>query len=270
MNKSFPIGIFDSGIGGLSVLSKIQSQLPGESLIYVADSLNAPYGTKDNLIILRRAIIIVDFLIKHHQIKLLVIACNTATAAAIKELRSIYSIPIVGMEPAIKPANEASALKKVGILATEGTLKSSKFSALLDTYSGDTQFYTQPCVGLVELIEQGHLESKEIITLVHKNLMPLYEKNVDVIVLGCTHFIFIKNIVEDFFDKKVTVIETGSAVAIQVQRKLNEFSLENNGPNIQCIIYSNSPNENMDRIIHSILAANKFEYVFYSNWNEEQ
>ena len=267
MKKLLPICIFDSGVGGLSVLSKIQSQLPGESLIYVADSNNAPYGTKDNSFILKRAIVIVDFLIYHHQIKLLVIACNTATAAAINDLRAIYNIPIVGMEPAIKPANAASKLQKIGILATEGTLKSAKFSALLESYSGETEFFTQPCIGLVELIEEGELESKEIIELVHQNLIPLHEHNVDVIVLGCTHYIFIKKIVENFFDNNVTVIETGTAVALQVQRKLVEHQLTNNQPHSRHIIYSNSQNLNMQKIIASFLSNKQINYDFYANWD---
>ena len=192
MNKSFPIGIFDSGVGGLSVLNKIHSKLPNESLVYVADSINAPYGSKNNSFVLERSIIIVNFLVENHKIKLLVIACNTATASTISKLREIYNFPIIGMEPAIKPANEASRNKKVGILATEGTFNSSKFSALLDSYSGETQFFTQPCIGLVEHIERGQIDSTEVISLVHQNLLPLLAHNVDVVVLGCTHYIFIK------------------------------------------------------------------------------
>ena len=194
MNKSFPIGIFDSGVGGLSVLQRIHSKLPNESLVYVADSLNAPYGAKDDSFILDRSISIVDFLVVNHQIKSLVIACNTATASSIGKLREIYDFPIIGMEPAIKPATKTTKCKSVGILATNGTLESAKFSALLETYSGEIEFYTQPCPGLVELIEQGRINDSSIKNLIQKYLDPLLERKVDTIVLGCTHYIFIQNI----------------------------------------------------------------------------
>ena len=268
MNKSFPIGIFDSGVGGLSVLKKIHTKLPKESLVYVADSINAPYGPKNNSFILDRSISIVDFLVSNHEIKLLVIACNTATASTISKLREIYNFPIIGMEPAIKPANEASRNNKVGILATEGTFNSSKFSALLEAYSGKTQFFTQPCIGLVEYIEYGHIDSSEVISLVHKNLAPLLEHNVDVVVLGCTHYIFIKKIVEKFFNNKITIIETGNAVALQAQRKLKEFNIESDNLNSKHIIYSNSKNSKMNLIINSLLEDSGICFDFHSNWNE--
>lgn len=268
MNKFFPIGIFDSGVGGLSVLQKIHSKLPNESLVYVADSINAPYGLKNDSFILERSIKIVDFLVETHQIKLLVIACNTATAASIVKLREIYNFPIIGMEPAIKPANEATKNKKVGILATEGTINSSKFSALLDSYSGETQFFTQPCIGLVEYIEKGHTKSHEVISLLNKNLIPLQEHNVDVVVLGCTHYIFIKKIVENFFSGEITIIETGGAVANQTQKILQDFNFDSDNIIGQRIIYSNSKNVKMNLIIKSLLGDCGFIYDFYSNWDK--
>ena len=268
MNKSFPIGIFDSGVGGLSVLNKIHSKLPNESLVYIADSINAPYGSKNNSFVLERSIIIVNFLVENHKIKLLVIACNTATASTISKLREIYNFPIIGMEPAIKPANEASRNKKVGILATEGTINSSKFSALLDFYSGETQFFIQPCIGLVEYIEHGEINSAEVISLLHKNLKPLLEHNVDVVVLGCTHYIFIKKIVERFFNNKVTIIETGNAVALQAERKLKEFNIVSDMLKNEHSIYSNSENPKMNLIINSLLGHSDFRFDFHPNWDE--
>jgi len=268
MNKSFPIGIFDSGVGGLSVLKKIYTRLPNESLVYVADSINAPYGPKKNSFILNRSITIVDFLVANHKIKLLVIACNTATASTISKLREMYDFPIIGMEPAIKPANKASRNKRVGILATEGTINSSKFSALLDSYSGETRFFTQPCIGLVEYIERGQIDSAEVISQVHKNLIPLLEHNVDVVVLGCTHYIFIKKIVEIFFNNKITIIDTGNAVAMQAQRKLKEFNFESDNLGSKHIIYSNSKNSKMHLIVNSLLEDSDFRFDFHSNWDE--
>jgi len=217
MKKIQPIGIFDSGIGGISVMSHIQSLLPYESLAYVADSLYAPYGTKSPHEILVRSTTAIDYLIKKKSAKLIVVACNTATAAAIKELRQIYKIPIIGMEPAIKPATKSTECNRVGILATNGTLASAKFSALLEAYSGEVKFYTQPCPGLVELIEQGEASDISVRNLIQKYLDPFIQKKVDTIVLGCTHYIFIKEIIEDILGPKVKIIDTGIAVAKQLR-----------------------------------------------------
>lgn len=224
--KNIPsIGIFDSGVGGLSVLERLQHVLPNERLIYVADSKYAPYGQMTSSDIKTRAFIITDFLTQHHNIKLLVVACNTATAACIHELREKYCLPIVGMEPAVKPAISASKKKKIGILATEGTLKSAKFIALLENYDGEAIFYVQPCAGLVELIEKGEIHSDLIKRLIYSYLLPLKNNKVDVIVLGCTHYVFIKKIVEDYFSGMVSVIDTGLAVALHVERILKEKNL---------------------------------------------
>ena len=158
MKNIQPIGIFDSGVGGISVMSHIQCLLPNESLAYLADSLNAPYGIKSNEFITERSKAAINFLIKEQSAKLIVMACNTATASSINNLRQVFQVPIIGMEPAIKPATQATICKKVGVLATNGTLGSTKFSALLESYSGNIDFYTQPCPGLVELIEEGNIE----------------------------------------------------------------------------------------------------------------
>ena len=159
MTNNSPIGIFDSGIGGLSVMSNIHTLLPTESLSYIADSHYAPYGGMSSKSIIERSVAATKFLINHQDCKLIVVACNTATAYAVNELRRLYDIPIVGMEPAVKPASRASKLGRVGILATSGTLESAKFSSLLDIHSEKVQFFTQACHGLVDLIEQGDLDS---------------------------------------------------------------------------------------------------------------
>lgn len=260
--KNIPsIGIFDSGVGGLSVLERLQHVLPNERLIYVADSKYAPYGQMTSSDIKRRAFIITDFLTQHHNIKLLVVACNTATVACIHELREKYCLPIVGMEPAVKPAISASKKKKIGILATEGTLKSAKFIALLENYEGEAIFYVQPCAGLVELIEKGEIHSDLIKRLIHSYLLPLKNNKVDVIVLGCTHYVFIKKIVEDYFSGMVSVIDTGLAVALHVERILKEKNLASleSSPSSP-LVYSNG--NDINGSIELLVPSMKNSFIF--------
>jgi glutamate racemase len=267
MKNTKPIGIFDSGIGGISVMSHIQSLLPNESLAYVADSLFAPYGLKSKDVILERSKTAIDYLIKKQSVKLIVVACNTATAAAIQELRQIYQIPIIGMEPAIKPATKATICKKVGILATNGTLDSAKFSALLETYSGEIDFYTQPCPGLVELIELGRIDDSSIKTLIQQYLKPLIERKVDTIVLGCTHYVFIRNIIENIMGPEVKIIDTGLAVAKHVRSELKKFSLQNKSKRKYYSISTNSINREMEEIIRSITRNSDFKFSYSDSWS---
>jgi len=266
MKNTQPIGIFDSGVGGISVMSHIQSLLPNESLAYVADSLFAPYGLKSKDMILKRSKTAIDYLIKKKSVKLVVVACNTATAAAIQELRQIYQIPIIGMEPAIKPATKATICKKVGILATNGTLDSAKFSALLETYSGEINFYTQPCPGLVELIEQGRIDDSSIKNLIQKYLNPLIERKVDTIVLGCTHYVFIRNVIENIMGPEVKIIDTGLAVAKHVRNELEKFSLQNKSKRKYYSISTNSINREMEEIIRSITINSNFKFSYFDGW----
>ena len=266
MKNTKPIGIFDSGIGGISVMSHIQSLLPNESLAYVADSLFAPYGLKSKDVILERSKTAIDYLIKKQSVKLIVVACNTATAAAIQELRQIYQIPIIGMEPAIKPATKATICKKVGILATNGTLESTKFSALLETYSGEIEFYTQPCPGLVELIELGRIDDLSIKNLIQKYLDPLIERKVDTIVLGCTHYVFISNIIKNIMGSEVKIIDTGLAVAKHVKSELEKFDLQNKLEGKCYSISTNSANQEMEEIIRSITINSNFKFSYFDGW----
>ncbi len=267
MKKIQPIGIFDSGIGGISVMSHIQSLLPDESLAYVADSLHAPYGLKSHHEILLRSKVIIDYLINTKSAKIIVVACNTATASAIKELREIYQIPIIGMEPAIRPATKSTKCKRVGILATNGTLESAKFSALLETYSGDIKFYTQPCPGLVELIEQGHINNLPTKNLIQKYLNPFIKAEVDTIVLGCTHYVFIRNIIENIMGPEVQIIDTGLAVAKQVKSELEKFSLRNKSEGKYYSISTNSINREMEEIIRSITVNVNFKFSYFDSWS---
>jgi glutamate racemase len=220
-----PIGVFDSGVGGLSVLREIRARLPAEDLVYVADSAHVPYGRRSPEFIIARSHTLAAFLIDHGA-KALVIACNTATAAAAAPLRSAWpELPIIGMEPAVKPAVAATRNGVVGILATVGTLESSRFAALLDDFAQDVRVVTQPAPGLAEAVEAGELTSPETAGLVARYVTPLLDAGADTIVLGCTHYPFLAPLIASIAGPSVALIDTGAAVARQVERRLAEASL---------------------------------------------
>lgn len=223
------IGVFDSGVGGLSVLREIRQLLPAESLFYVADSGFVPYGEKSPELIVERSRSIAEFLLAQGA-KTLVVACNTATAAAVADLRARYSVPIVGMEPAVKPATLATRSGVVGVLATTGTLQSAKFAALLDRFAGSVQVVTQPCPGLVECIERGDLDSEQLVKLLLGYTQPLLDAGCDTLILGCTHYPFLKPLLQRLLPPNIHLVDTGAAVARQVRNKLGEFDLLAHGP----------------------------------------
>lgn len=218
------IGVMDSGVGGLSVLQHIHRLLPYEHLNYVADSQYAPYGSLSPEAITERCFTIADFLIEQN-VKALVVACNTATAASIQLMRAKYTLPIIGMEPAVKPAALASQNGIIGVLATVGTLKSAQFAALLTNYGQDIQVHTQGCIGLVECIERGEINTASTKALIAEYCAPLLEAGADTIVLGCTHYPFVRELIQAVVGEGVTVIDTGEAVAKHLQATLEAQSL---------------------------------------------
>ena len=221
-----PVGIFDSGVGGLSVLRHIRAQLPHEHLLYFADSGFAPYGDKPEPVIAERVLAIAGFLVERGA-KALVVACNTATVAAIARLRERYpGLPIVGVEPGLKPAAALSRNGKVGVLATEGTLSGEKFLLLREQICAATkvQFLLQPCHGLADQIELGELDSEATTAMLERYILPLLAQGVDTLVLGCTHYPLVQASIEQVIacatDRKVTLVDTGDAVARQLGRLL--------------------------------------------------
>lgn len=228
-----PIGIFDSGVGGLSVLRHIQAQLPHENLLYFADSGFAPYGGKPEEFIVNRALAITDFLLQHDA-KAIVVACNTATAAAIKALRARYPhLPLVGAEPGLKPAAALTTNNMIGVLATEGTLASSKFKQLSEYVSARTgvRVLTQACIGLADQIEKGELQSAATTLLVQRYVAPLIAQGADTLVLGCTHYPFVRPLIQDAICRltshPVSIIDTGLPIALQLARLLTQHDLAN-------------------------------------------
>lgn len=215
------IGIFDSGVGGLSVWRHIRAALPDAGLIYVADSAHAPYGDKSSAYIAQRSLTLTRFLVEQGA-EAIVIACNTATAAAAPALREKFSLPIVGMEPAVKPAVAASGNGVVGVLATVGTLESARFAALLERYAGNVRIVTQGCPGLVEQVEHGDLAGPDTRALVQRYLAPLLAEGADTVILGCTHYPFLAPVIGELAGPGVALIDTGAAVARQLVRRLDE------------------------------------------------
>lgn len=213
------IGVFDSGVGGLSVLHHIRRTLPDERLIYVADSGHVPYGDKSPAYIEQRSLALTRFLISQGA-EAIVIACNTATAAAAATLRSQFALPIIGMEPAVKPAAAATRSGVVGVLATIGTLESARFAALLERYGDEVEIVTQGCPGLVEQIEQGDLTGSQTLALIERYTRPLLARGADTLILGCTHYPFVAPLIRSVVGPDVILVDTGEAVARQLQRRM--------------------------------------------------
>ncbi len=220
-----PLGVFDSGVGGLSVLGEIRARLPAENLLYVADSHHAPYGEKSPDFIRDRAQAITRFLIGQGA-KAVVVACNTATAAAAGRLRETFPAPILAMEPAVKPAAAATRSRIVGVLATAGTLESARFAALLARFGGGIKVLARPCPGLVERVEQGDLRGPATRELLAHYTRPLLERGADTLILGCTHYPFLRPLLAEIAGPEVALIDTGAAVARHLAQTLAARGLE--------------------------------------------
>ncbi|RFU48168.1 glutamate racemase [Paraburkholderia sp. DHOC27] len=219
-----PIGVFDSGLGGLSVLRAVRAQLPGESIVYVADSLYAPYGERDDAFIAERTLAIGQWLVTQGA-KMLVVACNTATAQSIAMVRERLSIPLIGVEPGIKPAASQSKSRVAGVLATQVTLRSARFQSLLERYAADCRFICQPGHGLVQAIERCDVGSAELRALLRSYLQPMLDAGADTLVLGCTHYPFLDAAIRDIVGERMALIDTSVAIARQVERVLDQNGL---------------------------------------------
>jgi glutamate racemase len=239
MHNAQPIGVFDSGVGGLSVLRRIRADLPHEALLYVADSGHAPYGNKPAEFIVRRSVAITEFLLEQGA-KAVVVACNTATAAAIARLRERFGVPIIGIEPAIKPAVAATRSGVVGILATGNTVRSDKFAALLDQHGHRARVMVQPCPGLADCVEQGELSGPRPRALLEKFLEPLLEQGVDTLVLGCTHYPFLMPLIQRLAGPDVAVLDPSGAVARQLRRRLEAADFLADGRAVGSVRYFTS------------------------------
>ncbi len=223
MNRN-PIGVFDSGVGGLTVVEQIRQLLPYEDIVYYADTANFPYGEKPVAELCRLATGATHFLISKGA-KLVVVACNTASSAALSTLRQRFPLPFVGMVPAIKPATAVTRNGKVGVIATEATVQADVFADLVAQFAQGVQVLTKACPTLSELVERGETGSPDIRRLLHLYLDPMLDEGIDVLVLGCTHYPFLRPAIESVVGSKVTVIDTGLPVARQVVRVLEASDL---------------------------------------------
>lgn len=248
MDNKQPIGVFDSGIGGTSIWKEIHNLLPNEKTIYLADSKNAPYGEKPKEEIIQLSMKNTDFLLNMN-CKLIVVACNTATTNAIRELRAHYSVPFIGIEPAIKPAAIHSRTQVIGILATKGTLNSELFNKTAEMFH-HTKIIEQIGYGLVELIENGQMESPEMTQLLHSYLNPMIEANIDFLVLGCSHYPYLIPQIRKIIPNHIHIIDSGLAVARQTQNLLNEIGF-NRDNNSKPIFYTNTNPKVLQTILGS-------------------
>ncbi|MHB1416013.1 MAG: glutamate racemase [Chloroflexota bacterium] len=224
MADSRPLGIFDSGVGGLSVLREVRLLLPNEDLIYFADGAYVPYGPRPVSFIRQRAEAVSRFLLEEGA-KAIVVACNTASVAALGHLRELFKVPIVGMVPAVKPAAAATKSCKIGVLATETTVKGDAFADLVQRFASDIEVQTVVGAGLVPLVEAGDVNSPRTETMVRGYISPLVQQGADVIVLGCTHYPFLRPLIEQVAGPGVTVLDPAEAVARQARRVLETNGL---------------------------------------------
>ena len=229
-----PIGVFDSGVGGLSVLRALQAELPHERFVYLADNGFAPYGERGDAFVATRTHAITEYLLHSHSIKALVVACNTATAAAIHEVRASHpALPLVGVEPALKPAVAVSRTGRVGVIGTRGTLSSAKFARLRASLEAQAEFAVQPCDGLAYAIERatmdiGAAEDVKMLCSRYIGAMGPFGTSagsIDSLVLGCTHYVFAEDVLRDLVGPGVQLIETGQPVARQTRRLLEQARL---------------------------------------------
>jgi len=265
MSTKFPIGVIDSGAGGLSVLKKIHELMPNENLIYLADSYFAPYGAKSERIIKNRCFENMGFIDLQHA-KAMVLACNTATASAVKALREEFDIPIIGMEPAIKPAAELTRTGVIGILATEGTLNSEKFMDLHSLYTSKVEIINKACPGLVNEIEKLEPDEGEIIKLVTEYTEDFLERGGDTLVLGCTHYALIADIISEIVGPEVVVADTGMAVAKELKRRLQADDLSTDSKEEGKISFFTSGNVEDQQILLSRWWGEEVPVLHYLNF----
>src|SRR5690349_7954475 len=227
ISSTSPIGVFDSGVGGLSVLRAIRSQAPEESVIYFGDQGHIPYGPRSMQQIRNFSEAITRFLLDL-DVKMIVVACNTASAAALKYLRETFpAVSFVGMEPAVKPAAEHTQTGKVGVLATPATFQGALYASVVERFANSVELFQNTCPGLVQQIEQGNLSGNEARKILEDALIPMLENNIDTVVLGCTHYPFVIPLIQQIVGENVRVIDPAPAVAKQVQRVLEAQGLKN-------------------------------------------
>ena len=262
------IGVYDSGVGGLSVWKELRAVMPAEAFCYVSDGAYCPYGPKDPSFVIERAMAVSRFLVSQGA-KLIVVACNTATAAAITTLRASFDLPVVGMEPALKPAALHSQSGVVGVLATAGTFKGRLYLNTLARFSGRVKVIEQVGTGLVELVEQGKLKGREATALVGRYVRPMLEAGADHIVLGCTHYPFLTETIAKIVGDRAVIVNPAPAVARQAQRVLAELraltgTKEPAGAPGVSTFFSTGSDETLQKLVRQIAGDEADRYLYHS------
>lgn len=219
-----PIGVLDSGLGGLSVLKALRRELPGERFVYCADCAHAPWGDKSEAYVVERTRAIVRFLLEN-KAKAVVLACNTATAAAADVIRREVEVPVIGIEPAVKPAAASTKTGVIGVLATRGTVQSERYRSLLTRFTRNVRVISTAAPGLMECVERGDFEGPETLALLEKYLLPMRQAGVDRLVLGCTHYPFLAEPIARLMGPDVELLEPGLPVALETRRRLAALGL---------------------------------------------
>ena len=246
-----PVGVFDSGVGGLSVAREIRRALPAEHLLYVADTAYVPYGDRGDDEVRARTVAIGEW-IQAQGAKVLVVACNTASGAALEALRERLAIPVIGLEPALKPAVRESRNGRVGVMATVGTLRSARFQRLVDNYADGVEVVRDPCPGLADLVEDGLLSGPELAERMEAYVAPLRDAGVDTVVLGCTHYVFVRDAVRDALGPGVRLLDSGEAIARRTRQILTDAgALADGGPGSVRILTTGDPGE-VTPIVHRL------------------
>ncbi len=264
-NLSSPIGIFDSGVGGLSVLRAIRAQMPDEAVIYFGDQGHIPYGPRPMEQIRNFSEAITNFLLEQNA-KIIVVACNTASAAALKTLREkLPDVQFVGMEPAVKPAAEYTQTGKVGVLATPATFQGALYASVVERFANGVELFQNTCSGLVQQIEQGNLDGEETRRILEDALLPMLAKNIDTVVLGCTHYPFVIPLIQRIVGDQVRVIDPAPSVAKQVRRLLESQGMKGESETRGSIrIYTSGDPEELKSLLPMLLGeSGEIEKV---NW----
>jgi glutamate racemase len=246
-----PVGVFDSGVGGISVAREIHRALPAEHLLYVADTAYVPYGDRGDEEVRARTLAIGGWM-QDQGAKVMVVACNTASGAALEALREVLAIPVIGLEPALKPAVRETGNGRVGVMATVGTLRSARFQRLVDNYADGVQVVRDPCPGLADLVEDGMLHGPELAERMEAYVAPLREAGVDTVVLGCTHYVFVRDAIRDALGPHVRLLDSGDAIARRTRQILADAgALREGGPGSVRILTTGDPAE-VSPIVHRL------------------
>ena len=254
--KNSPIGMFDSGIGGITILNSIKKLLPKENIIYYSDNFNSPYGNKSKSEIKELSFKNTEFLI-NKGCKLIIVACNTATTNSIQELRSNFNIPFVGIEPAIKPAAFHTKTGCIGVLATKGTLSSYLFNNTINNHRSYVKIVEKNAEGLVELIENGIFNGEKIKNILRECLNPMIKQKIDFLVLGCTHYPILIKTIKSLIPVNIEIIDSGQAVAKQTKKILLENKIESTFYGGKDCFYCSGESKSLNKILNNKFVINK-------------